>query len=40
LLDRQLSSLDRAFLEHGGFTERLYRMRSANRPFKPQPPAY
>jgi len=28
LLDRQIASLERAFLEQGGFTERLYRARS------------
>lgn len=27
LLDRQLNTLAKAFLEHGGFTERLYQMR-------------
>jgi four helix bundle suffix protein len=27
LLDRQLSSLERSFVEGGGFTERLYRVR-------------
>lgn len=27
LLDQQLRQLERAFLEHGGFTERLYRER-------------
>ncbi len=31
LLDRQIASLERAFLEHGGFTERLYRVRTAKR---------
>jgi four helix bundle suffix protein len=31
LLDRQLASLEKAFLEEGGFTERLYRVRSARR---------
>jgi four helix bundle suffix protein len=29
LLDRQLKQLERLFLEEGGFTERLYRYRSA-----------
>jgi four helix bundle suffix protein len=29
LLDRQLSSLEKAFLREGGFTERLYRVRTA-----------
>ena len=31
LLDRQLHSLAQAFLEKGGFTERLYRKRKENR---------
>lgn len=31
LLDRQLSALARAFSDEGGFTERLYRVRSARR---------
>lgn len=31
LLDRQLSALARAFTDEGGFTERLYRVRSARR---------
>ena len=31
LLDRQLRSLEKAFLEEGGFTERLYRVRSQAR---------
>jgi len=31
LLDRQIASLEKAFLEHGGFTERLYRVRSKTR---------
>lgn len=31
LLDRQLAALARAFTEEGGFTERLYRVRSAQR---------
>lgn len=31
LLDRQLAALERAFVEHGGFTERMYRVRSQNR---------
>jgi len=31
LLDRQLASLERHFLEEGGFTERLYRARSEHR---------
>jgi four helix bundle suffix protein len=32
LLDRQIAALERAFVEEGGFTERLHRVRSANRP--------
>ena len=31
LLDRQLASLAKRFLEDGGFTERMYRMRSQHR---------
>ena len=31
LLDRQLESLERAFVSEGGFTERLYRVRSQRR---------
>lgn len=31
LLDRQIASLEKAFVEEGGFTERLYRVRSAAR---------
>jgi four helix bundle suffix protein len=31
LLDRQLQALQKAFLEEGGFTERLYRVRSQTR---------
>lgn len=31
LLDRQLASLEQAFLNEGGFTERLYRARSQRR---------
>src|SRR3989344_6398922 len=31
LLDKQLAALDKAFLEEGGFTERLYRMRKNGR---------
>ncbi|OGV72285.1 MAG: four helix bundle protein [Lentisphaerae bacterium RIFOXYB12_FULL_65_16] len=34
LIDRQLKALDRAFLENGGFTERLYRMRTDYRQSK------
>jgi four helix bundle suffix protein len=36
LLSRQLASLERAFVEQGGFTERLYRVRSARRGFHPR----
>jgi len=35
LLNRQIASLDKAFVEEGGFTERLYRVRSARRDLKP-----
>ena len=31
LLDRQIATLERNFVEEGGFTERLYRVRSAQR---------
>ena len=31
LLDKQLAALENQFLEHGGFTERLYRARKAQR---------
>ena len=31
LLDRQMTALERAFVEEGGFTERLYRVRSQSR---------
>ena len=31
LLDRQLDSLEKSFVEEGGFTERLYRVRSQKR---------
>jgi len=31
LLDRQIASLEKAFVEEGGFTERLYRVRSQRR---------
>lgn len=31
LLDRQMAALERAFVEEGGFTERLYRVRSQSR---------
>ena len=32
LLDRQLSALADTFLQEGGFSERLYRLRSKRRP--------
>jgi len=35
LLDRQIKALAQAFETEGGFTERLYRVRSANRRAKP-----
>ena len=31
LLDRQIATQEKAFMEDGGFTERLYRVRSQNR---------
>ncbi len=31
LLDRQIASLEKAFVEEGGFTERLYKVRSQHR---------
>ena len=31
LLDRQIVSLEKAFVEEGGFTERLYKVRSQKR---------
>lgn len=31
LLDQQLRALEKAFLEHGGFTERLYKARKQSR---------
>lgn len=31
LLDRQIATLEKNFVEEGGFTERLYRVRSQNR---------
>ena len=33
LLDRQLASLEKAFVEQGGFTERLYKVWSQRRNF-------
>jgi four helix bundle suffix protein len=35
LLDRQLASLEKAFLQEGGFTERLYRLRARARGHPP-----
>jgi len=35
LLDRQIASLGKAFVDEGGFTERLYRVRSGRRDLKP-----
>ena len=35
LLDRQLASLGKRFLEEGGFTERMYRMRKQQRRHEP-----
>jgi four helix bundle suffix protein len=35
LLDRQISTLEKTFVEEGGFTERLYRVRSARRNTRP-----
>jgi four helix bundle suffix protein len=38
LLDRQLSTQAAAFEKEGGFTERLYRVRSAAKKNRPRPP--
>ncbi len=38
LIHRQLDRLERDFLEHGGFTERLYTVRSQARQQQPEPP--
>jgi len=35
LLDRQISTLEKNFVEEGGFTERLYRVRTARRNTQP-----
>jgi four helix bundle suffix protein len=35
LIDQQLRQLEKAFLDEGGFTERLYRLRSARRNYPP-----
>lgn len=37
LLDRQIATLEKNFVEEGGFTERLYRVRSAQRNTRPKP---
>jgi four helix bundle suffix protein len=37
LLDRQIATLGKAFVEEGGFTERLYRVRSAQRNSRARP---
>jgi restriction system protein len=37
LLDQQLRALEKAFLEEGGFTERLYRVRSQMREGRKKP---
>ena len=37
LLDRQLASLGKRFLENGGFTERMHRMRGQRR--RQEPPS-
>jgi len=36
LLDRQIATLERDFVEKGGFTERLYRVRSERRTVRPR----
>jgi four helix bundle suffix protein len=36
LLDRQIATLERSFVENGGFTERLYRVRSERRNARPK----
>ncbi len=36
LLERQIATLERAFVEEGGFTERLYRVRSQGRNTRPK----
>src|SRR5215213_9982364 len=36
LLDRQIATLERNFVENGGFTERLYRVRSERRNCRPK----
>ncbi len=37
LLDRQIATLEKNFVEEGGFTERLYRVRSERRNTRPRP---
>lgn len=37
LLDQQLRALEKAFLEQGGFTEKLYRARTQRRGWKREP---
>jgi four helix bundle suffix protein len=39
LIHRQLDRLERDFLEHGGFTERLYQVRTRARQQQPERPA-
>ena len=39
LLDRQLAPQAKEFTEHGGFTERLHRVRSSALPFPAPPPS-
>jgi four helix bundle suffix protein len=39
LLDQQLRQLEQAFLQEGGFTERLYRARQQARALPPRPPS-
>lgn len=35
LLDKQLAAQERAFVEEGGFTERLYKVRNTRRKYLP-----
>jgi len=39
LLDRQIASLEKSFVEEGGFTERLYSVRTRHRASPPPPPS-
>ena len=39
LLSRQLASLERAFVQEGGFTERLYRVRAQARTYPREAPS-